>query len=170
MNLNYVKEYLIARKDNITTSDVEELIDEINSYQGTEKNINDISKVMRVINEYNISFLDKVQEYEAYPKKDIKQIPARMEKIREILCTLSMLHTYIVLSLASIKESTYDLKNIRTYMSELHEKKEHFKSEKMTWATILKSLIQEMSFTMEMRKMDIEDQVGYMKYKDTKNG
>lgn len=166
MNLNYIKEFLIARKDNITPNDIEELITEISSYQGTENSLNDISKVMRVINEYNISFLNKVQEYEAFPKNDIKQIPMRMEKIREILCILSMLHTYIVISLSSIKESTYNMKNIRNYMIELNEKKEHFKSEKMTWATILKSLVQETSFTIEMRKMDIEDKVGYKKYKD----
>lgn len=166
MNLNYIKEFLTARKDNITPNDIEELINEINSYQGTENNLNDISKVMRVINEYNISFLNKVQEYEAFPKNDIKQIPMRMEKIREILCILSMLHTYIVISLSSIKESNYNMKNIRNYMIELNEKKEHFKSEKMTWATILKSLVQETSFTIEMRKMDIEDKVGYKKYKD----
>ena len=49
-------------------------------------------------------------------------------------------------------------------MRELGEKKEHFKSEKVTWATILRSLSQEMSFTQEMRKMDIEDKVGYLKW------
>jgi hypothetical protein len=57
------------------------------------------------------------------------------------------------------------MKGIRTYMAELAEKKEHFKSEKMTWATILRSLTQEMSFTQEMRRMDIEDKVGYIKYR-----
>ena len=53
-------------------------------------------------------------------------------------------------------------------MADLNEKKEHFKSEKMTWGVVLKSLIQETSFATDMRRMDIEDQVGYIKYKDTK--
>ena len=30
---------------------------------------------------------------------------------------------------------------------------------------MLRSLTQEMSFTQEMRRMDIEDKVGYIKYK-----
>ena len=168
MNLAYVKEYLQARKDNITSEDVEELINQINSFTGTSDNLKDISRVMRVINDYNITFLDKVQEYEVMPKDNIKYLPKRMEKVRDILCTLSLLHTYLVLSYSTIKDSTYNVKNIRTYMADLNEKKEHFKSEKMTWCVVLKSLIQETSFATDMRRMDIEDQVGYIKYKDTK--
>ena len=168
MNLAYVKEYLQARKDNITSEDVEELINQINSFTGTSDNLKDISRVMRVSNDYNITFLDKVQEYEVMPKDNIKYLPKRMEKVRDILCTLSLLHTYLVLSYSTIKDSTYNVKNIRTYMADLNEKKEHFKSEKMTWGVVLKSLIQETSFATDMRRMDIEDQVGYIKYKDTK--
>ena len=168
MNLAYVKEYLQALKDNITPEDVEELINQINSFTGTSDNLKDISRVMRVINDYNITFLDKVQEYEVMPKDNIKYLPKRMEKVRDILCTLSLLHTYLVLSYSTIKDSTYNVKNIRTYMADLNEKKEHFKSEKMTWGVVLKSLIQETSFATDMRRMDIEDQVGYIKYKDTK--
>ena len=168
MNLAYVKEYLQARKDNITSEDVEELINQINSFTGTSDNLKDISRVMRVINDYNITFLDKVQEYEVMPKDNIKYLPKRMEKVRDVLCTLSLLHTYLVLSYSIIKDSTYNVKNIRTYMADLNEKKEHFKSEKMTWGVVLKSLIQETSFATDMRRMDIEDQVGYIKYKDTK--
>ena len=58
------------------------------------------------------------------------------------------------------------MKNLRNYVTELNSKKEHFKSEKMTWAAILKSLTQEMAFAIEMRKLDIEDKMGYIKYKD----
>ena len=165
MNLNYIKEYLNVRKDTITSQDVEALIKEIEDYQATEGTFTDIAKIMRVVNEYNLTFLTLVEAYEAYPKGDIKLLPKRAEKVREILCVLSSLHTYLVLSLNMVKESTYNMKGIRTYMSELGEKKEHFKSEKMTWATILRSLTQEMSFTQEMRRMDIEDKVGYIKYK-----
>lgn len=165
MNLNYIKEYLEVRKDNITTQDIEELLKEIRDYQSTEGTFSDITRVMRVVNEYNLTFLTLVEAYEAYPKGDIKLLPARAEKVREILCVLSSLHTYLVLSLNTVKESTYNMKGIRGYMSELGEKKEHFKSEKVTWATILRSLTQEMSFTQEMRRMDIEDKVGYIKYK-----
>jgi len=165
MNLNYIKEYLDVRKDTITSQDIEALIKEIEDYQATEGTFTDIAKIMRVVNEYNLTFLTLVEAYEAYPKGDIKLLPKRAEKVREILCVLSSLHTYLVLSLNMVKESTYNMKGIRTYMSELGEKKEHFKSEKMTWATILRSLTQEMSFTQEMRRMDIEDKVGYTKYK-----
>lgn len=165
MNLNYIKEYLEVRKDNISPEDVEALIQEIKDYQSTEETFNDISRIMRVVNEYNLTFLTLVEAYEAYPKEDIKMLPKRAEKVREILCVLSSLHTYLVLSLNMVKESTYNMKGIRSYMSELGEKKEHFKSEKVTWATILRSLTQEMSFTQEMRKMDIEDKVGYLKYR-----
>ena len=165
MNLNYVKEYLELRKDTITPQDIEVLLKEIKDHQLTEGTFTDITKIMRVVNEYNLTFLTLVEGYEAYPKGDIKLLPKRAEKVREILCVLSSLHTYLVLSLNMVKESTYNMKGIRAYMSELGEKKEHFKSEKMTWATILKSLTQEMSFTQEMRRMDIEDKVGYMKYK-----
>lgn len=165
MNINYVKEYLDARKETITKEDVENLIKEIEAYQNTEKAFTDISKIMRVVNEYNLTFLTLVEAYEAYPKEDIRAIPKRAEKVREILCTLSSLHTYLVLSINTVKSATYDMKNIRSYMADLAEKKEHFKTEKMTWTAILRSLTQEMSFTQEMRRMDIEDQVGYNKCK-----
>ena len=166
MNLNYIKEYLEVRKESITQSDIEALIEEIEAYQSTEGTFNDIVKIMKIVNEYNLTFLTLVEAYEAYPKGDIKLLPKRAEKVREILCVLSSLHTYLVLSVNMVKESTYNMKGIRTYMTELAEKKEHFKSEKVTWATILRSLTQEMSFTQEMRKMDIEDKVGYIKYKE----
>lgn len=165
MNINYIKEYLQARVENITKADIEALIKEIEAYQGTESAFTDISKIMSVINEYNLSFLTLVEAYEAFPKGDIKLLPARAEKVREILCILSSLHTYLVLNIVRVTESTYNMQNVRTYMSALKEKTEHFKSEKMTWATILRSLTQEMSFTQEMRRMDIEDKVGYLKYK-----
>lgn len=160
MNLTYVKNFLRERRNNITPEDVDQLITEIGSYQGTESTFTDISKVMRTINQYNLSFLTQVGEYEALPKEP-KFLLKRVEKAREVLTTLSALHTYLILSLANIKESTFNMKNIRTYMSDLSEKKEHFKSEKMAWVTILKSLTQEMSYTADMRRMDIEDKVGY---------
>ena len=163
MNLNYIRGFLLARKDKISAEDIDVLISEIDEYQGTEKNLNDISKVMRVINEYNLTFLTEVQEYEAMPKNSLKSLPLRMEKVRDILCTLSALHTYLILSMANIKESTYDTKNIRGYLSDLGEKKEHYKSEKMTWVTVLKSLTQEADFAIESRRLDIEEKVGFIK-------
>lgn len=150
---------------NISRYDVDNLIEEIEAYQKTENSFNDIAKIMRVINEYNISFLSLVEAYEAFPKDDIKFIPKRTEKVREILCILSSLHTYLVLSTSSLTSATYEMKNLRTYKEALNEKKEHFKSEKILWTAMLRSLTQEMSFTQEMRKMDIEDKVGYVKYK-----
>ena len=169
MNLTYVKNYLQERKSTITPNDIETLISEINAYQGTEGTFTDISKVMRVINEYNISFLKAVSDYEAMPKNNISLFPKRMEKAREILCTLSALHTYLVLSMATIKDSTYAMGSIKNYMRDLTDKKEHFKSEKMAWVTIVKSLTQEANFIVEMRRMDIEDKLGYVK-SGAKNG
>ena len=164
MNLSYVKDYLRERRNSISAEDVDELVQKINDFQGTESTFTDISKVMRTINTYNLSFLTQVSEYEAIPSKESKTLPKRIDKAREILCTLSSLSTYLALSLANIKESTFNMKNIRTYMNDLAEKKEHFKSEKMAWVTVLKSLTQEMNFVVEMRRMDIEDKVGYSKY------
>lgn len=168
MNLTYVKNYLEERRDTISSADVDVLLEEIRTYQGTENTFTDISKIMKVINEYNLTFLSLIQAYEAYPKDDIRKLPARTEKVREIVCTLSALHTYLVLSINMVKDSTYNMKNVRSYMTELSEKKEHYKTEKMTWTTMLRSLTQEMAFTSEMRKMDIEDQLGYLKAKDNK--
>ena len=165
MNLNYVKEYLNARKMNISRFDVDNLIEEIEAYQKTENSFTDIARIMRVINEYNVTYLTLVEAYEAFPKNDIKLLPKRAEKVREILCILSSLHTYLVLSTSSITDATYEMKNLRIYKENLNEKKEHFKSEKILWSTMLRSLTQEMSFTQEMRRMDIEDKVGYLKYK-----
>ena len=163
MNLTYIKEFLKARKETISQEDIEELIKEIDSFQGTENNFTDISKIMRTINEYNISFLAKVQEYEAFPKDDTKLLPKRMEKVRDILYLLSMLHTYLVLSVSTVSSSTYDMRNVKNYLRDLAEKKEHFKSEKMTWGIILKSLIQEASYIVVIRRLDLQDQIGYIK-------
>lgn len=166
MNLNYVREFLEARKDSITVSDVEQLLGEIRIYQGTESTFTDIAKVMRTINEYNLTFITKVEEYEAYPKNDPNKLPDRMEKVRSILCTISMLHTYLILSISNIKDSTFDMRSISNYIRELNEKKDHFKSEKMAWITVLKSLAQEASFMTEMRRLDIEEEMGYIKYRN----
>ena len=58
------------------------------------------------------------------------------------------------------------MSSIRSYKLNLSDKKEHFKSEKILWTTILRSLTQEMSFTQEMRRMDIEDKIGYLKCRE----
>ena len=165
MNLTYVKNYLETRKDSITAQDIDNLIKEIEAYQKTENNFTDIARIMRTVNEYNLTFITLVEEYQAYPNSDIKLLPKRTDKVREILTILSALHTYLVLSINTVKDGSYELKGVQLYLRELNDKKEHFKSEKVTWATILRSLTQEMSFTQEMRRMDIEDQVGYVKYK-----
>ena len=166
MNLSYVKSYLQDKKDNITTKDVEELIAEISAYLGTEDSFTDVSAIMRTIHDYDLTFLSLVKEYEGLKTHDIKLLPIRCEKVREILCTLSALHTYLILTCARITESNFNMKNLRSYVTDLNTKKEHFKSEKVTWATILRSLTQEMVFAVEMRKLDIEDEMGYIKYKD----
>ena len=166
MNLSYVRNYLETYRENMTIDVVNTLIDEIKAYQGTENKLTDIASIMNTINSYNTQYLTQVQEYETYKKDDMKQLPLRAEKAREILCTLSSLHTYLILSTANITESTFNMKNLRTYVTLLNEKKEHFKSEKITWVTILRSLTQEMAFSSEMRRLDIEDKVGYLKYKD----
>ena len=166
MNLNYVKNFLETKKDSITKEDIEELVKEIDLYQGTENKFTDIAGIMRTVNDYNLTYLTQVQEYEGYNKKDMNYLPLRAEKVRAILCTLSALHTFLVLSSSNITDSTFNMGNLRSYIKDLESKKEHFKSEKVTWATILRSLTQEMAFTAEMRKLDIEDKIGYIKYKD----
>lgn len=166
MNLNYIKNYLETKKENLTIADIESLIEEIDTYQGTENKFLDISAIMKTINDYNITYLSQVQQYEGYKTDDIKQLPKRAEKVRAILCTLSALHTFLVLSMSNITKSNFNMGNLTNYMRDLESKKEHFKSEKMTWATVLRSLTQEMSFATEMRKLDIEDKIGYIKYKD----
>lgn len=167
MNLTYVKNYLENKKDSITKEDAEQLIEEIKAYQGTENTLSDISAVMRTISDYTASYLTLVQQYEAFETKDIKQLPNRAEKVRAILTTLSALHTFLTISSANLTESNFNMKNLRVYVADLNAKKEHYKSEKMTWAAILRSLTQEMAFVTEMRKLDIEDKMGYIKYKDS---
>lgn len=163
MNLNYVKEYLKARRDTLTLIDIDNLIHEIEVYQGTEDTIIDVAKVMRIINEQSNSVLLRIDEYEAMPKDDIKFLPLRAEKAREILCLLSALNTYLMLSLNNISDSTYELKSIKKYLVNLKDKREHYQSERIAWTTLLKSLTQEMNFVVEMRRMDIEDKVGFIK-------
>ena len=170
MNLTYVKDFLENRKDGVSKEDVELLINEIKAYQGTEDTFRDISRIMRVVNEYNLSYLTQVSEYDAIPRNDSKLIEKRVAMARAILCTISSLHTYLVLTLSSVKESTYNMKNIRNYLNDLADKREHYKTEKMSWITILKSLTQEMNFIVEMRRLDVEDKVGYLKYARENNG
>ena len=162
MNLSYVRSYLKERLNTISTKDVEDLIGEIDAYIGTDNKFNDIASIMRTVHEYNMSYLTEVQEYSVLPK-DPQYIPERMEKARGVLCTLSSLHTYLVLSRANVTESTYNMKNVRSYITELDAKKEHYKSEKMAWVTILKSLTQEMAYITEMKRLDLEDKIGYVR-------
>ena len=167
MNLTYVKNYLEAKKEKITPEEVQELIDEINAFQGNGTKLLDIASVMRTVNEYSVTFITQVQEYEAMRKKDIMLLPKRAEKVRQILCTLTLLHTYLVISRSNISESTFNMGNLRTYIDNLNSKIEHYKSEKMTWGAILRSITQELSFVVEMRKLDLEEKMGYLSNKES---
>lgn len=164
MNLSYVRSYLKAKRDNITSEDIDKIVGEIDAYIGTEKKFEDIASIMRTVNEYNISYMMQVQEYEVLKAQERSESNFRkqMDQVRGILCTLSSLHTYLVLTRANITESTYNMKNIRTYLNDIDSKKEHYKSEKMTWATVLKSMSQEMMYVAEMRKLDLEKKIGYI--------
>lgn len=157
MNLAYVKSYLKDKLQNITKEDIEELIEQIDSYISAENKFEDIASIMRTVHEYNISYLQQIQEYELISDTNILK---KTEKARGILCTLSTLHTYLILTRAHISESTYNMKNIRSYLADLDNRKEHFRTEKMAWITILKSLSQEMNYNSEMRRMDLEDKIG----------
>lgn len=158
MNLAYVKGYLKDKLKNITKEDIEKLIEDIESYIKAENKFEDIASIMRTVHEYNMSYLHQIQEYELISEDDLLK---RTEKARGILCTLSSLHTYLVLTRAHISESTYNMKNIRSYVADLESRKEHFRTEKMAWITVLKSLSQEMNYRSEMRRMDLEDKLGY---------
>ena len=160
MNLAYVRGYLKDKLEGITKEDIETLIESIDSYIKAENKFEDIASIMRTIHEYNMSYLNQIQEYEIIPEKELLK---KVEKARGILCTLSSLHTYLVLTRAHISESTYNMKNIRSYVADIESRKEHFRTEKMAWITVLKSLSQEMSYSTEMRRMDLEDKIGYSK-------
>lgn len=162
MNLSYIRSYLENKRDTISAKDIDELLKEIDSYVGTDNKFGDIASIMRTIHEYNVTYLSEVQEYYLIPKNDAKLLQARLEKARGILCTLSTLHTYLVLSMSNVTESTYNMKNVQNYLRDLEGKKEHFKTEKMAWITILKSLTQELAFITEMRRLDLEDKIGYL--------
>ena len=164
MNLSYVRSYLKEVLSNPTKEDLEKLIEQIDAYIGTEKKFEDIASIMRTVNEYNISYMTQVQEYEVLKaqKKSEANFREQLDKVRGILCTLSSLHTYLVLTRANITESTYNMKNVRSYLTEIDTRKEHYKSEKMTWAAVLRSLTQELTYIAEMRKMDLEDKIGYI--------
>lgn len=163
MNLSYVRSYLNNKPEGMSAEDVSKLLEEIDAYIGTDNTFNDIASIMRTIHEYNMSYLSEIREYSLIPKDDPKQLPKRLEKARGILCTLSTLHTYLVLSRANVTESTYNMKSVRSYLADLDAKKEHYKTEKMAWITILKSLTQEIAFIAEMRRLDLEDKIGYGK-------
>ena len=164
MNLSYVRSYLKEKLEQVTKEDIEKLIEQIDAYIGTEKKFEDIASIMRTINEYNLSFLSQVQEYEVLrnQKQTESNFKRQLDKVRGILCTLSSLHTYLVLTRSNITDSTYNMKNIRTYLTEIDDKKEHYKSEKILWAGVLRSLTQELAYIAEMRKMDLEDKIGYI--------
>ena len=66
----------------MTVADIEELIKEIDTYQGTENKFLDISAVMKTINDYNLTYLSQVQQYEGYSTEDIRQLPKRSERVR----------------------------------------------------------------------------------------
>ena len=164
MNLSYVRSYLKEKLERVTKEDIEKLIEQIDAYIGTEKKFEDIASIMRTINEYNLSFLSQVQEYEVLrsQKRTEGNFKRQLDKVRGILCTLSSLHTYLVLTRSNITDSTYNMKNVRTYLTEIDDKKEHYKSEKILWAGVLRSLTQELAYMSEMRKMDLEDKIGYI--------
>ena len=99
MNLSYVRSYLKEKLERVTKEDIEKLIEQIDAYIGTEKKFEDIASIMRTINEYNLSFLSQVQEYEVLrsQKRTEGNFKRQLDKVRGILCTLSSLHTYLVL-------------------------------------------------------------------------
>ena len=49
MNLNYIRNYLEAKKDNITKEDITELISEIDTFTGVKGRFNDIRCYFRLL-------------------------------------------------------------------------------------------------------------------------
>lgn len=109
-----------------------------------------ISEVLATVEGYNQTYLSLLAEYSAIPVEDVK---ARINKIHEILCTVSALSTYLTSSCAqyltgALEDTSHIAKHIRT----LELKKDYFNSEKIVWQSLLKSLTQTVAKETEIIK------------------
>lgn len=101
---------------------------------------NVITDVLSTVEGYNQTYLTLLAEYNTIKTEDKKQ---RINKIHEILCTLSALSTYLTSSCAQyFVGNIEEISPIAKYIKILEMKRDYYSSEKIVWQSLLKSLTQ----------------------------
>ena len=109
-----------------------------------------ISDVLATVEKYNQTYLTLLAEYNVLKVED-KQ--SRINKIHEILCTVSALSTYLESSCAQyFVGNIEDISPIAKHVSILKSKRDYYMSEKIVWQSLLKSLTQTVAKETEVIK------------------
>lgn len=146
MDLNVLKNSLenILDKDEETCKKViVDIISRINDNLAQEDVTSDVQGMLSVINQYNKEILtlsDRVRSLTH--SEDISGIMKKTNYIQEIVVLLNQLLSYLTLIIGkySSNKTVGGDKNLFKYLNILKEKQENFKSERIAWTGILRTV------------------------------
>ncbi len=141
MDLIYIKNYvcnLFDEKPDYVVKRLRDLVDKIDKYREKEVEFEDTQILLRrVLSSYEKRYLLLVTEFEVL---DSISLTKKIDTVQEILSNLSVLITQLINITSSDFSSSHRNSQFHEIKKPLYEKLENFKSEKITWVSILKTL------------------------------
>ena len=164
MDINFLKAELtnmVDRESDFVQQRLHKLLERLdNEIEVKNTATSVISDVLATVENYNQTYLTLVAEYSAIETAKVKE---RINKIHEILCTLSALSTYLVSSCAQYLTGNVEASiTIAKHLRVLEIKRDYFSSEKIVWQSLLKSLTQGQAKETELlryRTMQLRNEI-----------
>lgn len=138
MNLNYVESFItniLDQNEIVIKNQLRKLISSIQDYIKKEDEF-ESGLALTTLDEYYTFYLKLLDDFSILSESDIDK---KADKAHEVLCVISSINSYIIVVTHKVDKVGY-FKDRTKVMDQLRDKREHFKSEKFVWMSIVKDL------------------------------
>lgn len=161
MNLSNVSIYiknLLDQSPEVVLKKLRELIDNIEDYQKKEKEVEDIQTLLRVLHTYENKYLILIEKYLVINDEELYK---KSNGVQELLFILSLLIVQLteLINRENLETRTKN-STIFTTKRQLFEKLENFKSERITYISILKTI------NLQLEERNLKEKLELFKIKN----
>ena len=133
--------------------EIKNIVANINSYLDSDKQVTDLHRTFRTIEEYDTMFKVETNKFMGIPQTMHYD---RIYQAQEILCICSLILSYITRQLKKYNtEATETRGTTAKALRQLAEVKEQYKCEKMSWGGILKAETAVLTALMDEAKLKL---------------
>ena len=145
---------MLDRDEDFVQQRIQKLIDKVDADIEERNKSTQIHDVFRVIEEYRQTYINIVSEFTTLQPNAIQ---AKTYKTHEALCVLMALSTLLTSSSISVLTGATETDPMYKQARQLQEYRDFYKSEKIVWQSILKSLTARVALDTENKKLKLAE-------------